>query len=99
MVQMAQREMRTTEVEEHAAPLVSALSQHEKDAIPTLLYERHDYNSAQGRSSVVINGKTVRAGGSVGGGVRVDEILENSVVLTYRDTQFRLRALNSWVNL
>ena len=31
--------------------------------------------------------------------VKVEEVLENSVVLNYRGTRFRLRALNSWVNL
>jgi len=31
--------------------------------------------------------------------MRVEEILSDSVVLDYRGTQFRLRALNSWVNL
>ncbi|MFK7977238.1 MAG: general secretion pathway protein GspB [Halioglobus sp.] len=100
MVQMAEREKRNAALEEHPAPFVASLSQPIKDAIPTLLYERHDYNSkAVGRSSVVINGKTLRKGGNAGRGVKVDEILRDSVVLKHQGTQFRLRALNSWVNL
>ena len=62
------------------------------------MYQRHDYAEAAGQASVVINGASVRAGGSVSG-VRVDEILPGSVVLSHQGTQFRLRALNSWVNL
>mgnify|MGYP003845772661 FL=1 len=50
-------------------------------------------------SSVTLNGKAVKLGGSPLAGLKVDEILPDSVILTYRGTQFRLRALNSWVNL
>ena len=62
------------------------------------MYLRHDYSGDPARSSVHINGKTLRAGGSVGG-VKVVEILPDSVVLEYKGSRFRLRALNSWVNL
>ena len=47
---------------------------------------------------MVINGKTLRAGASAGG-IKVEEILPDSVVLEVKGTRFRLRALNSWVNL
>lgn len=75
------------------------LSQQVKDSIPTIHYQRHDYNGTPGQSTVVLNGKTLRAGGSPAPGLRVEEILTDSVVLSYQGTQFRLRALNSWVNL
>jgi hypothetical protein len=48
---------------------------------------------------VVLNGKELKVGGSPASGVKVEEILPDSVVLNYRGTEFRLRALNSWVNL
>jgi hypothetical protein len=38
-------------------------------------------------------------GGSPVPGMKIEEILPDSVVLNYQGTQFRLRALNSWVNL
>ena len=47
----------------------------------------------------MLNSKSVKVGGNVAPGVEVDEILPDSVVLDYRGTQFRLRALNSWINL
>lgn len=83
---------------EHPAPFLADLSQQGKDAVPTLMYLQHDYRAAGG-STVTINGDQVRAGESVGRGVTVEEILPDSVVLTHAGQQFRLRALNSWVNL
>jgi hypothetical protein len=81
----------------HPAPLLADLSQQQKDAIPTLMYLRHDFVE-NGVSSVLINGETRRVGDRIGA-VQVEEILRDSVVLRHRDTLFRLRALNSWVNL
>jgi hypothetical protein len=80
-------------------PFLSSLSQQTKDEIPTIYYRRHDYSSDASKSTVTLNGKTVKTGGSPGGGITVEEILPDSVVLSYRGTQFRLRALNSWINL
>jgi len=98
LVEQAQAELKDATLSEHPVPLLSSLSQQTKDGIPTLLYQRHDYSGDPGRSSVVINGKTLRAGASAGG-IKVEEILPDSVVLEVKGTRFRLRALNSWVNL
>lgn len=91
--------MKTARLSEHPAPFLSTLSQQAKNDIPTMLYSAHDYFSKNGQSTVVINGKSLSVGGSIAGGVKVDEILSDSIVLSHRGTQFRLRALNSWVNL
>jgi hypothetical protein len=98
MIRQAENELENARLAEHPAPFISALSQQVKDGIPTLLYERHDYSGNPGQSRVVINGQSLARGGTTKG-VRVEEILPDSVVLSFRDTQFRLRALNSWVNL
>ncbi|NCZ63330.1 MAG: hypothetical protein EBY62_05895 [Cellvibrionales bacterium] len=81
---------------EHPTPLLEDLSQRKKDSIPTVVYSQHDWNP--GESTVVLNGELVRAGQRVGG-IYVVEILSDSVVLRWQDTEFRLRALNSWINL
>ena len=94
----AQDELENARLAEHPAPFITALSQQTKDAIPTLMYQAHDYTGNRADSYVLINGKKLKVGGSTGG-VRVDEILPDSVVLSFKGTQFRLRALNSWVNL
>ena len=91
--------VKTARLREHSAPFLSTLSQQVKNDIPTMLYSAHDYSSKSGQSSVVINGKSLREGGNIAGGVKLDEILSDSIVLSHRGTQFRLRALNSWVNL
>jgi hypothetical protein len=93
----ARQEMGEPALAPHPAPLLADLSQQQKDAIPTLMYLRHDYVE-NGVSSVLINGETRRVGDRIGA-VQVEEILRDAVVLRHRDTLFRLRALNSWVNL
>lgn len=98
LVKQARLALADSGLSEHEVPLLSAQSQQTKDAIPTLLYLKHDYSGDPARSSVTINGKTVQVGGSFDG-IRVLEILPDSVVLQFKDTRFRLRALNSWVNL
>ena len=98
MLEMAEDELENARLAEHPAPFLSALSQQTKDTIPTLLYQAHDYTGRKADSFVLINGKTLKPGDS-SKGVRVDEILPDSVVLSFQGTQFRLRALNSWVNL
>lgn len=98
LVARARAEMRNASLQEHPAPFLAALSQQRKDAIPTLLYSQHDYRGG-GRSTVVINGQTAAAGQSLGKGVKVEEILPDSVVLSFGGEPFRLKALNSWVNL
>jgi len=95
----ARDEMENASLEKHPAPFLADLSQRTKDGIPTLYYQRHDYSSKGSQSSVTLNGNTVKAGGSILPGMKVEEILPDSVVLNYQGTQFRLRALNSWVNL
>lgn len=86
-------------LDDHPVPLISDLNQREKDAIPSVFYSAHRWSSGGLDNSVTLNGSAVRVGSSAGSGLEVEEILEDSVVLNYRGTQFRLRSLNSWVNL
>ncbi len=99
MVTQAQTEMANRGLPDNPVPLLASLSQQFKDSVPSLMYLRHDYSGLPGKSTVVINGKTVAVGGTVSGGIKVEEILPDSVILSYQGTRFRLRALNSWVNL
>lgn len=99
MVLQARQELANARLSEHDAPFIAELSQQTKNTIPTILYQSHDYSSAAGKSSVMLNGKTLKVRGAASSGLKVDEILPGSVILSYRGTQFRLRALNSWVNL
>lgn len=97
MVARAEAALDSLDLAAHPAPMLEALSQTLRDGIPTLMYSQHDYRSS-GESAVFINRERHREGDSIDG-VRVQEILPDSVILSYRGTEFRLRALNSWVNL
>lgn len=99
LVEQAEGELKNTQLAEHSAPFINDLSQQNKDSIPSIYYKRHEYSGRPGQSLVVLNGKELKPGGSPASGVKIKEILPDSVVLDYRGTQFRLRALNSWVNL
>ncbi len=80
----------------HPAPLLDRLSQQQKDRIPTLIYNEHSASTEP--PSVVINGERLLAGGRLNG-ITVVEVLADSVILSWDGIQFRLAALNSWVNL
>lgn len=98
LVTAAEQALEDVRLSEHSAPFLGDLSQQRKDAVPTLMYLQHDFRS-EGGSTVTINGQQAGAGQSVGNGVTVEEILPDSVVLSHAGDPFRLRALNSWVNL
>jgi hypothetical protein len=86
-------------VVEHAAPFVGELRQSAKDEIPSIFYSQHNWSSNPSERSVVLNGQERREGQQVKPGLRLVEILEQSIVLNFNGTEFQLRSLNSWVNL
>lgn len=93
----AQEELGVKPLVESSEPLLETLSQQIKDDIPSLIYSGHRYDPV-GSSSVTLNGKTVKERQRVGA-FTVIEILPDSVVIRWRETQFRVRARNSWVNM
>jgi hypothetical protein len=99
ILKLAQEEIKNAKLEDNSVPLLADLSQHVKDGIPTIYYQKHDYSSDPSVSSVTLNGTTAKVGGSPIPGLKVEQILRDSVILSFQGTQFRLRALNSWVNL
>ncbi|MEH6516171.1 MAG: general secretion pathway protein GspB [Halioglobus sp.] len=95
----AQSEIEDASLQAHPAPFLADLSQQRKDQIPSIMYSGHNYSGRPGESTVVLNGRSTRAGVGVSGGIKVVEILPDSTVLEFQGEQFRLRALNSWINL
>lgn len=96
----AQAELKQRGAPAHSAPWLSELSQRQRDAVPTLYYARHDYSTVKDQRRVMLNSSVVGEGRSVPGtAVQVEQILPDSVVLHYNGVSFRLKALNSWVNL
>lgn len=93
----AQEDLGVKPLVESSEPLLETLSQQIKNEIPSLFYSAHEYEPG-GSSSVTLNGKLLRERQRVDA-FTVIEILPDSVVLRWRETQFRVRARNSWVNL
>ena len=81
----------------HPVPLLENLSQQQKDRVPTIVYSDHVF-AAGDIASVELNGTRMLAGQQAGG-IEVVEILTDSVILRAGGSEFRLRALNTWVNL
>ena len=98
ILRQVQREAAAVEVvDDHPVPLLADQSKQFRDSVPTLMYLRHDYQGSR-NSTVYINGESLRVGQRTRN-VEVREILPDFVVLRFQGTEFRLRALNSWVNL
>lgn len=93
----AQNELGVSPLVESTEPLLETLSQQIKDDIPSLIYSAHDFRPS-GRSSVVLNGESAGERQKVGA-FTVVEILPDSVILRWRETQFRVRSRNSWINM
>ena len=81
----------------HPVPLLENLSQQQKDRVPTIVYSDHVF-AASDIASVELNGTRMLTGQQAGG-IEVVEILTDSVILRAGGSEFRLRALNTWVNL
>ena len=69
-----------------------------QQTMPSLNYQRHDYRGGAA-SRVRINGKEHQAGQQVAPDLTLERIEEDGAVMRYRGHQFKLKALNSWVNM
>jgi hypothetical protein len=99
IAEATRQELTAPAYEESDLPLVNELSQRDRDAIPSILFTEHTWSPDPAASVVTLNGKRLQEGGRVAPGLTLVSIHENSIVLEYRGTEFRLRSLNSWVNL
>lgn len=99
ITKLAQAEQRLVPAAPHPTPLIADLPQRIKDQIPSIFFRKHDWSTQPADSSVHLNSGVFKVGDTVAPGLRLVEILPDSIVLDYRGEEFRLRALNSWVNL
>lgn len=67
------------------------------EKIPSLNYSEHNYNTNGG--SVKINSNIYHANEQLAGGVVIDKILEDGIILHVDNYSFKMRALNSWINM
>lgn len=75
-------------------PFLHELPVTVQDTIPTLMYAKHDYENRK----VVINKTELGMGDATNGGVLVEQVLADGVLLSFNGTEFKLTSLSSWVN-
>jgi|GEM_PF-3263489 len=68
-----------------------------QESIRTLIYSEHAFSENSNRF-VVINGKKIREGEQVNTTIKLDKILKDGALFTFDGTQFKMRAMNSWLN-
>lgn len=68
-----------------------------QESIRTLIYSEHAFSDNRNRF-VVINGKKIREGEQVNTTIKLDKILKDGALFTFDGTQFKMRAMNSWLN-
>jgi general secretion pathway protein B len=79
-------------------PLLTQHSPRFQNSVPSIVYGLHVYSDNDRAGFVKLNGSIRKIGAEIEPGLRVIAILKDSVVLDYKGRQFRLAALNSWVN-
>jgi general secretion pathway protein B len=67
------------------------------EKIPTLKYTEHNFN--QNGGSVVINGTVKHINDQLGSGIVIDKILADGMILHFENYSFKMRALNTWINM
>lgn len=66
--------------------------------IPTINYSSHNF-APGGAKSVVINGRPHQPGSALAPDLVLEEIYMDGAIFRYKQLRFKLRALNSWVNM
>ena len=72
------------------APWLSSLPQAFRSSLPPLAVNIHVYSPEQSQRILYINNRPVQQGERIGGGVLVEEIVHDGVVLQYRGQRFKL---------
>jgi len=65
--------------------------------IPSLKYSEHNYNNNGG--NVVINGVIKHVNDQLSDGLVIDKILEDGMILHFENYSFKMRAMNTWLNM
>lgn len=78
-------------------PEIHDLPNNILEKIPSLGYSEHNYNANGG--NVKINGEIKHVNDQLGNGIVIDKILEDGMILHIDNYSFKMRAMNSWVNM
>jgi general secretion pathway protein B len=69
-----------------------------RQEIPSINYIRHNFDG-EGANSLVLNGKAYYAGNTLAPDLMLEEIYVDGAIFQFKQIKFKLRALNSWVNM
>ncbi|MCY4427645.1 MAG: general secretion pathway protein GspB [Halieaceae bacterium] len=94
----ARQRLAVEPVAAHPTPLLVDLPTVVKDEIPTIFFRQHDWSAQESTRSVNLNGKVFREGDQVAPDLQLLEIHRDFILMDFQGNEFRLRALNSWVN-
>lgn len=75
-------------------PFLHELSTNFQNTIPTLMYAEHEYDAG----TVTINKHVYTEGDEMAGGIQIERILADGVLLRFNGRDFKLSSLSSWVN-
>jgi cytoskeletal protein RodZ len=67
------------------------------EKVPTLTYSEHHYDGDN--SNVKINGHIFHVNDQIANGIVIDRILEDGMILNIENHPFKMRAMNSWINM
>jgi general secretion pathway protein B len=90
------RSIKPGKVKKDAAVLPSDLPENVRKQIPSIAFEGHVYSSTVSRRSVMINGKKMRQGDALSGGLILKQITPLGAEFEYQGYLFRLNALQDW---
>jgi len=79
-------------------PQIHALPPSTLRHIPSINYQEHHYQP-NGGSWVRLNRKRKGVGDQIAPDLRIESIDEKGLILSYRGRSFRLKAMNSWINM
>lgn len=68
-----------------------------KEKIPSIMYTAHYYND--GSSTVTLNRSEISEGQKIDNDLFLVDILKDGIIVRFQSEQFKLSALNSWINM
>lgn len=80
-------------------PFVNDLPWSVINNLPSLSYSSHIYVKGGERKQVVLNNQSKDEGQRLDENIQVEKIVKDGVILEYQGYRFKLKALNSWVNI
>lgn len=83
-----------TSSEPNQVPFLRTMPEDFQRSLPKLVVNIHVYSPDESQRMLYINNRQYHKGDQVGGGARVEEVVEDGVVMIHRGTRFKLQRPN-----